>query len=285
MKKEKNKKKLSFKKILPYIILFAVGFFVFSYPFISNFYYSIESHDVIKKFDEGASKLTKEEIENKIELARAYNRTIDPKKLHDPFTDMEKAGIKEYARMLEINELMGHVEIPKIDVNLPIYAGTTEEVLGKGAGHLEGSSLPVGGENTHTVITAHRGLAQAVMFRQLDKLKVGDVFYITNLKETMAYEVDKIVTIAPTDFSHILVVPNKDYATLLTCTPYMINSHRLLVRGHRIEFRQEVKEKEVKEVKNKNLFKIIIIIALIVGGILLFIFFIKRRKKKKDKNV
>jgi len=215
-------------------------------------------------------KLSKEEIEERIKLAKAYNSTLDPSKLSDPYSKEEKnRGVAEYARMLQVGELIGHVEIPKIDENLPIYAGTSEDILQKGAGHLEGSSLPVGGEGTHSVITAHRGLPTAALFTKLDKLQKGDVFFIHNIQTVLAYEVDQILVVEPSDFSPILVESGKDYVTLLTCTPYMVNSHRLLVRGHRIEYTPLDKAKNVS--KRRSFFRkyfywllMIFIIALII---------------------
>lgn len=136
--------------------------------------------------------------------------------------------------MLEVNEQLGYLAIPTIGLDLPIYAGTSAKVLEKGSGHLEGSSLPVGGQSTHSVLTAHRGLPSARLFTDLNQLKKGDRFYVTNLKETLAYKVNQIKVIEPSQLDALTIVEGKDYVTLLTCTPYMINSHRLLVRGERI---------------------------------------------------
>ena len=140
--------------------------------------------------------------------------------------------------MLEVREMIGHIEIPKIGQDLPVYAGTSEEVLQKGVGHLEGTSLPVGGNSTHSVLTAHSGLPEATLFTELRKLEIGDKFYIHNIKEILAYQVDQIKVVEPTDFNDLLIDPGHDYVTLLTCTPLMINTHRLLVRGHRVEYVQ-----------------------------------------------
>lgn len=240
-----NKKKKKTKK-WPFILLFTLGFLIMIYPVISNFYYRIEANNEIAEFNKGVSRMDKDEIFRRIELARAYNSTLDPSRLSDPYTDKEKEGIAEYARMLEIEEKMGHIEVPKIDIDIPIYAGTSDNVLQKGAGHLEGTSLPIGGKSTHAVITAHRGLPKAKLFRNLNKLKKGDIFYIHNIETVLAYEVDKIETVEPWNFEPILVKEGKDYATLLTCTPYMINSHRLLVRGHRIPYVAPVYEDDLK---------------------------------------
>ena len=230
------------KKIWPLVVLFIAGFVIMMYPIISNYYYRIEANNQILDFTENAKKLDNNEILRRIELAEAYNSVLDPSRLADPYTDKEKEGIAEYARMLEVKEKMGFVEIPKIDTNLPIYAGTSNEVLNKGVGHLEGTSLPIGGKSTHTVLTAHRGLPSARLFRDLDKLEKGDIFYVHNIQTVLAYEVDQILTVDPSNFDPVLVVDGEDYATLLTCTPYMINSHRLLVRGHRVPYVAPVNE-------------------------------------------
>ncbi len=230
------------KKIWPLVVLFIAGFVIMMYPIISNYYYRIEANNQILEFTENAKKLDNNEILRRIELAEAYNSVLDPSRLADPYTDKEKEGIAEYARMLEVKEKMGFVEIPKIDTNLPIYAGTSNDVLNKGVGHLEGTSLPIGGKSTHTVLTAHRGLPSARLFRDLDKLEKGDIFYVHNIQTVLAYEVDQILTVDPSNFDPVLVVDGEDYATLLTCTPYMINSHRLLVRGHRVPYVAPVKE-------------------------------------------
>lgn len=230
------------KKIWPLVVLFIAGFVIMMYPIISNYYYRIEANNQIMEFAENAKKLDNNEILRRIELAEAYNSVLDPSRLADPYTDKEKEGIAEYARMLEVKEKIGFVEIPKIDTNLPIYAGTSNEVLNKGVGHLEGTSLPIGGKSTHTVLTAHRGLPSARLFRDLDKLQKGDIFYVHNIQTVLAYEVDQILTVDPSNFDPVLVVDGEDYATLLTCTPYMINSHRLLVRGHRVPYVAPVKE-------------------------------------------
>lgn len=230
------------KGIWPLVLIFIAGFVIMMYPVVSNYYYRIEANNQIMDFSQNAKKLDNNEILRRVELAEAYNSTLDPSKLADPYTEKEKEGIAEYARMLEVKEKIGFVEIPKIDTDLPIYAGTSFDVLNKGVGHLEGTSLPIGGKSTHTVLTAHRGLPSARLFRDLDKLEKGDIFYVHNIQTVLAYEVDQILTVEPSNFDPVLVVEGRDYATLLTCTPYMINSHRLLVRGHRVPYVAPVKE-------------------------------------------
>lgn len=273
------------KKQWPFLLVFILGLLVMSYPLVSRFYYRIESTQQVEYFDIEKKKLTEAEVRKRIELANAFNKSLNNVISTDPYVKKRmEAGRQEYARMLEINELIGHVEIPKIDTDIPIYAGTVEDVLQKGAGHLEGTSLPVGGSSTHTVITAHSGLPTAKLFTDLSKLRVGDKFFIHNLSRVLAYEVDQIRTVEPSNFSDLLIVPHKDYATLLTCTPIMINTHRLLVRGHRVPYNPH--EFESLNKKNKKIFWL-----KTIGFVLLLLLIIRwiyrkiRRKSKKGKDI
>lgn len=199
----------------------------------------------------------------------------------DPYSEeKKKQGRAEYARMLEVHEMIGHVEIPKINQDLPIYAGTAEEVLQKGVGHLEGTSLPIGGNSTHAVLTAHSGLPEATLFTHLNQLEIGDKFYIHNISETIAYQVDQIKVIDPTNFNDLLIDPGHDYVTLLTCTPIMINTHRLIVRGHRVPYVPAVDEELIRTTKANWIFRILFFIALLLI-ILLIIYLIKLRRDNK----
>lgn len=255
------------------------GILIISYPVVSQIYYNYQTKQEVKDFDSSAQKLTSEDVTERIKLATAYNRSLQNLTITDPYTKEENAkGQAEYARMLTVHEKIGRISIPKIDVDLPIYAGSSEEVLQKGVGHLEGTSLPIGGQNTHTVLTAHTGLPNNRLFTDLDKMKVGDKFFIQNIAETLAYEVDSITVIEPTQFDSLNIVPDKDYVTLLTCTPYMINSHRLLVRGHRIPYKPS-------EEKVKNPISHISIppLYLVVFAILFLIFIILAWNKWKSK--
>lgn len=273
------------KKQWPFLVVFILGLLVMSYPLVSRFYYRIESTQQVEYFDDEKKKLTEAEVRKRIELAHAFNKSLNNVISTDPYVKKRmEAGRQEYARMLEINELIGHVEIPKIDTDIPIYAGTVEDVLQKGAGHLEGTSLPVGGSSTHTVITAHSGLPTAKLFTDLSKLRVGDKFFIHNLSQVLAYEVDQIKTVEPSNFSDLLIIPHKDYATLLTCTPIMINTHRLLVRGHRVAYKPH--EFDSLNKKNKKIFWL-----KTIGFVLLLLLIIRwiyrkiRRKSKKGKDI
>lgn len=283
-KKNASRKKKKRASTFLLVAIFLVGLLVLMYPIISRLYYNVESSYEINDFDKEAAKLDDTEVKRRIELARAFNDSLVNHIDKDPYTDEQKAaGRKEYARMLEINERMGHVEVPKINVDIPMYAGTEEEVLQKGVGHLEGTSLPVGGIDTHTVLTAHCGLPTAKLFTDLEKLEEGDVFYVHNLAETLAYKVVQIKVVNPDEFDDLLVVKGHDYATLLTCTPYMINTHRLLVRGERIPYdavEDIVTARENKEIfKYKNRF----FIALGVIALLLLLILTTRHKKKRYK--
>lgn len=273
------------KKQWPFLVVFILGLLVMSYPLVSRFYYRIESTQQVEYFDDEKKKLTEAEVRKRIELAHAFNKSLNNVISTDPYVKKRmEAGRQEYARMLEINELIGHVEIPKIDTDIPIYAGTVEDVLQKGAGHLEGTSLPVGGSSTHTVITAHSGLPTAKLFTDLSKLKVGDKFFIHNLSQVLAYEVDQIRTVEPSNFSDLLIIPHKDYATLLTCTPIMINTHRLLVRGHRVAYKPH--EFDSLNKKNKKIFWLKTIgFVLLLLLIMRWIYRKIRKKSKKYKNI
>ena len=233
----KNKTKKKKRSQLPFILIFIVGFLILLYPQVSRLYYRVQADQQVRNFDDEKKKLDDEEIKKRIELAKGYNDKLNNVITEDPYEkEKQEEGVKNYAKMLELHEKIGHVQVPVIDVDIPVYAGTAEEVLQKGAGHLEGTSLPIGGLDTHTVITAHSGLPTARLFTDLSQLKIGDKFFIHNLEQTLAYEVDQIKIVEPSQFEDLLIVKGEDYATLLTCTPIMINTHRLLVRGHRIEY-------------------------------------------------
>ena len=274
--KMSKKKKKSNK-----LFIFILGLGILSYPLISNWYYRIEANNQVADFKEARDLLSQEEIDRRLRLAKIYNDNLGNVTPKDPYSEEEKhKALENYAQMLELRSKIGTIEVPSIDVDLPIYAGTNEEILQKGAGHLEGTSLPIGGESTHTVITAHSGLPSARLFTDLEKVKLGDKFYVENIGGTLAYEVDHIDVIDPSDFSQLLVVPGKDYATLLTCTPIMINTHRLIVRGHRVPYVPEEDEK-VREDKGKNLDIDKRLIILLIFAIIILVRFILSKRKKK----
>ena len=242
--------------IIVIAVLFLAGLSVLLYPFVANQWDSYRQSRLMSSYEEGvAEKEAAGEIDYEAEwaAAKAYNDNLMPMILPDSFAVAEASDRDEaYMACLNINddEVMGIVEIPKIDVELPIYHTTDEEILQIGAGHLEGSSLPVGGESTHAVISAHRGLPSATLFTDLDKLEEGDHFLLHILDDTLAYEVDAINVVEPDETELLSVVEGEDLVTLLTCTPYGVNTQRLLVRGHRVPYVPE----EVADEASNSLF-------------------------------
>ena len=225
------------KKHLTTILLAAVlalGLGLLLYPSVSNYWNSIHQSRAIMNYAETVADMDDEEYEKLLDAAKAYNKRLSEQGIRWKLTDEEKA---EYKAQLNIAGTgnMGYIDIPKIHVKLPIYHGTEEKNLETSIGHMEGTSLPVGGEGSHCVLSGHRGLPSAKLFSDLDQLEEGDIFTLTILNETFAYEVDQIRIVEPTDLSELRLVDGKDYCTLVTCTPYGINTHRLLVRGHRVE--------------------------------------------------
>ena len=248
-------------------LIFVLGFLILMYPQVSRLYYRVQSTQEVAAFEEGKAALSDEEIKKRMALARDFNDSLVNQNMEDPYSKARhERGRAAYAHMLEIHEQIGHIQIPTIDLDIPIRAGTSEEVLQTSAGHLEGTSLPIGGNSTHTVITAHSGLPTAKLFTDIRDLKEGDRFYIHNIAETLAYEVDQIKVVEPSNFEDLLIVPGHDYATLLTCTPIGINSHRLLVRGHRVPYDKAVDDQFVADNKMSFLYKyaFIAVIALIL---------------------
>ncbi|OUL10424.1 class C sortase [Sedimentibacter sp. SX930] len=270
-------------------MVFTVGLGIFAYPIVSNYLYERAADSVNNDFDSSVAKITDSEVDERLKLAEAYNALLsgdsDSAALADPYTQEQMdAGLQEYARMLEVGEQIGHVVIPKLALDVPIYAGTSEAVLQKGIGHMEGTSLPIGGNNTHAVLTGHRGLPEAELFTELDELEIGDKFYIKYIGGTLAYQVDQIKVVEPTDLSELSVVQGHDYLTLLTCTPYMVNSHRLLVRAHRIEYVEAVEENEIKESQTNYLYRNLFyatLAVLIIVLLWLLLHYLQNRKKRK----
>lgn len=270
-------------------ILFLIGLSVLLYPLISNQWNGYRQSKLISAYTQSIGQQDGEEridYEAQWELARAYNDSLMPMILPDSFAIAEMSGRDEfYMFCLNLNgdEIMGIVEIPKIKIRIPIYHTTEEKVLELGAGHLEGSSLPIGGEGSHAVISAHRGLPSASLFTDLDKLEEGDHFLLHILDETLCYEADQINVIEPEDTECLSSVPGEDLVTLLTCTPYGVNSHRLLVRGHRVPYVPEaVREEKTSSVMGgvsmHTNYLFWVILGLAVTG--LFILFLYQREKK-----
>lgn len=223
-------------------LVFFVGLSVLCYPTFSDWWNSRTRSYAIASYQEAVADLTSKDYSEYFDAARDYNE-----KLRDVGMSAVMASpelLEGYDEILNINNsgVMGIITIEKIDVRLPIYHGTGAEVLQIAAGHLEGSSFPIGGEGTHSVISAHRGLPSSVLFTHLDRMKVGDIFTVTVLNEVLTYQVDQILVVLPTELESLAIEEGKDYCTLMTCTPYGINTHRLLVRGSRIFPEEESEE-------------------------------------------
>ena len=276
--------------------IFLAGLSLLLYPFVANQWNNHRQKQLISSYEQTVSnKDAAHEIDYDAELqkAKAYNEALLPSILPDSFAVAEASEEdKTYMDALNIagDEVMGIVEIPKINIKLPIYHTTDEEVLKQAAGHLEGSSLPVGGESTHAVISAHRGLPSASLFTDLDQLKKGDHFLIHVLNETLCYEVDKISVVKPEETSSLAVEERQDLVTLLTCTPYGVNTERLLVRGHRVPYvEQEVADEKtpLSGISLHTNYLLWVIIGLTITAIFILVLYLKEKKlqQKKEENV
>lgn len=274
-------------------IIFLAGLSLLLYPFVANQWNNYRQKRLISGYEQVVSeKEAAEGIDYDAERKKAedYNEALLPCVLPDSFALAESSGVDPvYMNTLNIagDEMMGSVEIPKINIKIPIYHTTEEEVLNKGAGHLEGSSLPVGGANTHAVISAHRGLPSASLFTDLDQLKEGDHFLIHVLNETLCYEVDKISVVKPEDTSALAVEDGQDLVTLLTCTPYGVNTERLLVRGHRVPYVEEEVKEEKTVLSGSSLhtnYLLWVFVGLSVTALFIFVLYLKETKLKRRAN-
>lgn len=273
------------------VIIFLAGLSLLLYPFVANKWNTYRQSRLISSYEEVVSEKTEAgaiDYEAEWLKAQQYNDELMPMILPDSFAIAEAEGEdEEYMAALNLagDGIMGTVEIPKIGITLPIYHTTEEEVLERAAGHLEGSSLPIGGENTHAVISAHRGLPSAALFTDLDQLETGDHFLIHVLDETLCYEVDQILTVEPDDTSALQVEDGEDLVTLLTCTPYGVNSHRLLVRGHRVPYEETVVAEEETPLAAVSLHTNYLLWVFVGLGVtalfILALFLFDRRARKK----
>ena len=224
------------------VIIFLAGLSLLLYPFVANKWNNHRQKQLISSYEDNLTQLTEAgdiDYAKELQKAQAYNDALVPSILPDSFAvaDAREEEDSTYMNCLNLtgDGMMGIVEIPKIAIKLPIYHGTSDEVLQQAAGHLEGSSLPIGGESTHAVISAHRGLPSASLFTDLDQLEAGDTFQITVLDRVLVYEVTQTEVVLPEELNDLAVEPGKDQVTLVTCTPYGVNSHRLLIHGERVQ--------------------------------------------------
>lgn len=281
--KTKKKKKSSIISTVILVVIFLAGLGILLYPTVSDYWNSRVQSRAITSYNEAVANMSEQDYAAYFDAADAYNQTL-----------YQTTGGNYYPSVLEGYEdtlditgtgIMGYITIEKIDVNLPIYHGTAESVLQIAAGHLEGSSLPVGGASTHCCLSAHRGLPSARLFTDLDKLEVGDTFTVTVLNRLLTYQVDQIRIVEPTQLSDLNIEEGKDYFTLMTCTPYGINSHRMLVRGVRIENAEEATTAAVaadaRPIDPLIAAPIVAIPLLLI--VMLFLIFRTNRKKRRNR--
>lgn len=268
------------------VLLLLAGVSLLLYPSLSDYWNSMHQTRAIASYAETVSQLDTAQYDEMWKAAQDYNRSLAERETAFALTDEQKAA---YESLLDVSGLgvMGYIEIPEIDCSLPIYHGTEESVLQVAVGHLEWSNLPVGGEGTHCVLSGHRGLPSAKLFTNLDKLAVGDTFLLRVLDEVLTYEVDQILIVEPEQVDALGIVPGEDYCTLVTCTPYGINTHRLLVRGHRVENTPEAARMHVTA--DATQFDPLLVAPVLAIPVLLLLLMIllvpkRRRKSREDKN-
>ena len=261
------------------VLILLVGLSLLLYPSVSDYWNSFHSSRAISAYTEDVANLDEVQYEEMWSAARAYNRALAERSTNFALSDAQK---EEYEKLLDISGvgIMGYLEIPELNMSLPIYHGTEESVLQIAAGHLEWSSLPVGGESSHCVISGHRGLPSAKLFTDLDKLQEGDVFVLRVLDEVLTYEVDQIRVVEPSQVSDLEIVEGSDLCTLVTCTPYGINTHRLLVRGHRIENIQE--SQTIRVTSDAMQIEPLIVAPIVATPVLLLLLVLLLLPKRKD---
>lgn len=276
------------------LVMILTGLGIAAYPVISNYLYERNATKIVESYEDTVREMDQEEIDAAKEAARKYNEQLQSAVVRDEEGTGQDEG-SSYVDMTGVGESIGYITIPKIDLELPIYEGSSSEVLQKGIGHMTQSSYPVGGEGTHCVLTGHRGLPDAELFTHLDQLEIGDCFYLHVLDEILAYRVDQIKVVEPNETGDLDIISGKDYCTLVTCTPYSINTHRLLVRGERTEYDGEL-ESDVafQELQTGTVARrlidvlpwIAVTAAAAIGteGILL-ILLLRRRKKRKMEEI
>ena len=279
-------------------LMFLLGFAILIYPTVSNQWNTYRQNQLISSYEELIGKMAEEDFTKEWEKANAFNDTIIHNNIFGDVFGENGDDIKntEYWQILNVGNdgVMGYVSIPKINVKLSIYHGTADDVLQTGIGHLNGTKLPIGGESTHSVLAAHRGLPSARLFTNIDQLERGDMFYIHVLDETLAYQVDQILDMVDKDDNETLqkalqIEEGQDYVTLFTCTPYGVNSHRLLVRGTRVPYNGEEEiestaaESMLKSIQNYYMIYLILGLSVTLLVILLMRFLIKPGKKKHKK--
>lgn len=279
------------------VLLAIISVLLIAYPFVSNYLMGLNQQSQIVAYENNVKDVTKQEKKAEYKKARQYNRKFRTNVvITDPFDPAYQLPEDvEYEQTLNFGDgIMGSLEIPSINVELPVYHGTSPDVLKKGVGHMQNTSLPVGGKSTHCVFTGHTGIPSSKLFTDLDRLKVGDIFYTHVLGDTRAYKIDSVYVIEPDDTDSLMVYPGKEYVSLITCTPYGINSHRLIVRGERVPYNQEEYSHEweknrdsgsiwMQEYKRALIFGIIILVSILFVFVIIRLLIVRVRKKKKEK--
>lgn len=280
--------------IIIIIIVLGAGVFLTIYPYLYNAYTEKHHSEVMDNYTKAVENISQEDIDSIKKSVGEYNNSLlnESVVLTDPFDPnaFKNHDSDTYANMLNIDGdgIIAIIDVPKINIRLPVYHGTTDEILSESLGHLEGTSLPIGGLGTHCVITGHTGLPNVKLFTDLTELKRGDVFYINVLNETLAYEIDNIAIVEPENTELLAISRERDYVTLLTCYPYGINSHRLLVRGTRIPYEKAVEQEKNMESTggssqwNREYIKTVAICGAGYGSVFIIFFIVKRRKKSKE---
>lgn len=277
-----KKKWMSRLMTLLIVVVFVAGLSFLLYPTVSNLWNQAHQSRAIATYTEQVEKLDDSSNKEMLKAARKYNKELLKKADHWKLSKKDK---KKYESLLDVSGtgIMGYIEIPKIACSLPVYHGTDEGALQIAIGHLEGSSLPVGGKSSHCVLSGHRGLPSARLFTDLDQMEEGDTFILNILGHKLAYEVDQIKVVLPEEMSDLEIQEGKDLCTLVTCTPYGINTHRLLVRGHRVKY-VETKVQEQKEVSKPKTDTRLVIAGAAVGAVVLFIIIFAVRRRRKHRN-
>ena len=283
-------------KIIAIGVLMIAGLSLLVYPLVANTWNNHVQATLVNNYTESVTTAIQEgslDVDSEFQKATKYNDELLPSILPDSFAEAEANGTDaDYMSILNANGdgIMGYIQIPAINVKLPIFHTTSDEVLQIGVGHLEGSSLPVGGENTHSVLSAHRGLPSATLFTDLDKVKEGDDFFLIIMGEYLAYEVDQIEVVEPDDTSLLQVEDGKDLCTLITCTPYGVNTQRLMVRGHRVAYTPELLADAATPTfgavsLHTNYLLWVIVGLSIVAVFILVLYIYDKKRNKKEKAV
>ena len=285
------------KKRLPSILvglLFLVGLGIMIYPTVSNQWNTYRQNKLISNYEKIVDDMSDEDFSQEWQNAQAFNETISGNNVFaDVFGEKPKdSENSEYNRVLNMNNdgIMGYISIPEINIKLAIYHGTSDDVLQTGVGHINGSKLPIGGESTHCVLAAHRGLPSAELFTDIDQLQTGDKFYLHILDKVLAYEVDQILPMVDKDDHQTLqnalsITEGQDYVSLFTCTPYGVNSHRLIVRGHRVEYngeedvKQSVGDRMLESIKNYYMLILVLGLSITILVIIIMRYVLIKRNK------